>query len=366
MRKNRGKSTGGNWYRKRTKEDLKNQKSKNYYTGDSYLPSKPPAFRPKEGKNRIRILPPSPIWIDELGGDRHYGHPIWVHYGVGADKSTYACLRKMKDEACPVCEERERAVKERESKQYIDDLQPKLRMLYLIVDRKDEESDVKIWSATVKAIDEAITNLSEDEDTGEVLFIDSPEDGHDVRFMYTPPKGTVPGKYDNLGVIQKSSAVGNDEALDFVRDNALPNLVVYHDYERIKKVLEGGVGFSSNDEEEDDDDDEHEEKKTRRSSKPKRARKEEPEDVDDDDEEEETSDNESEDLTWEEVQEMNEDSLMDALADNGFDKEEIGDMEDEEEMRKELCDELGLEPPAKPKKEKEAEKKARKLRRNKK
>src|SRR4029077_10309612 len=98
---------------------------------DSSLREGVDMFKPKEGSNMVRILPPR--W------DRaeHYGLQIFVHNNVGPDNSTYLCPRKMQDKRCPMCEAYQVA-REAGDEEDTKALRVNERYLYYIMDRDAE------------------------------------------------------------------------------------------------------------------------------------------------------------------------------------------------------------------------------------
>src|SRR5690348_4678402 len=59
-------------------------------------------YRPKQGANLLRILPPG--WPKAA----HYGLTIMAHRGVGPNDRQYLCLRENASspyKRCPICEE---------------------------------------------------------------------------------------------------------------------------------------------------------------------------------------------------------------------------------------------------------------------
>ena len=173
-------------YQKRDKADLKeraNMKGGNY---DSYIKPKFKQWKPKDGKNLIRILPPT--WDDA----RHYGLDIFINFNIGADNQAYLSLSKHGKGDDPLAEARREAQKEGD-KDLAKALNPNQRILYWIIDRNDEEEGPLLWSAPF-TFDKSLSNLCIDEDTKEVIFIDDPAKGRDVRFY---KEGTgLTTKYD--------------------------------------------------------------------------------------------------------------------------------------------------------------------------
>lgn len=242
--RDRGSSGSGFSYRRRTAEEMNKRSSMGGKDFDSYLRDDIKIWKPNDGANTIRILPPT--WPDPT----HYGYDIWVHYGVGPDNQAYLCLHKMKGEHCPICAERDRARKAGEDEQYVKDLEPTRRVLIYLIDREHEGEGVQAWAAPW-TIDRDITKVSVDRKTNEVLPVDDPEEGFDVEFDRTG-KG-VGTKYVGVAVARRESSLGSKKWLEFAIDNPLPSVLEYHGADHIEKVFGGGGEHRSRREREEGD-----------------------------------------------------------------------------------------------------------------
>ena len=235
-------------YQKRTKDDLKeraNMKGSNY---DTYIKPKFKQWKPKDGKNIIRVLPPT--W----GDARHYGLDIYVNFNIGADNQAYLSLSKHAKGDDPIAEAKREAQKEGE-KELAKKLSPSQRILYWIIDRNDEDEGPLLWAAPF-TFDKSLSNLCIDEDTKDVIFIDNPDNGRDVRF-YKEGTGLLT-KYDpsKMKVLAESSLAEDeglqDEWLEFITDNPLPEVLNFYDYDHIKASFDGQVGGRDDDAETDE------------------------------------------------------------------------------------------------------------------
>lgn len=348
------KGKAGFKYKKRGTDAWKKRAEQSGYNRRSMFKEEVNVFRPKEGDNLIRILPPT--WEDA----EHYGHEIWCHYGIGPDGDSFLDLQKMTGEADPIEEERMRALQEND-KEYANKLQSKKRVAVYIIDRDEEEKGIQLWSMPW-SMDADITTLAVDKRTGEVLDIDDPEEGYDVEFTKTGQG--IKTQYGGIAIARKSTPLDNDEALEEAVEMPIPETFVYYDYEEIEKAFNAGGSAYDDDEDEDDEDDEDEEDRPRKrgkgkgkKEKPKRKRKK-YDDEDEDDEEEE-----SPEYTWQAIQEMDFEDLLDVIDDENLDVEDDIDEDDEEEvddLRNEVCEELGLEKPKKRKPKKGEKEKLRK------
>ena len=194
-------------------------------------------FKPREGKNLVRILPPS--WPSA----EHYGYEIWCNYNIGVDSQQYLSLSKMKNYKDPIAEARKQAEREG-NKELADKLAPRKRILFYVIDRNAEEEGPQLWSAPW-TVDKDFCNLAFDEDTKEVVMIDHPEEGCDVRFY---KEGTgLATKYDSSKMrILKPSALHEDEAvmnkwLEYVQYHPIPDILNFYSYDHIAGVFDGFV-----------------------------------------------------------------------------------------------------------------------------
>lgn len=241
-------------YQKRSKDTLKeraNMKGGNY---DTLFKPTFKQWKPKEGKNLIRILPPT--WNDA----RHYGLDIFVNYSIGPDNQSYLSLNKHGKGEDPIAEARREALQEGD-KDFAKKLNFSQRILYWVIDRTDEDEGPLLWAAPF-TFDKSLSNLCIDEDTKEVIFIDDPVKGRDVRFYR---EGTALNtSYDPSKMkVLKESTVHEDEGLenewlDFIAENPLPEVLNFYSYDHIKAQFDGQSGKR-------DDDTEDEPKKPSRS-----------------------------------------------------------------------------------------------------
>lgn len=195
-------------------------------------------WKPKDGKNLIRILPAT--WESA----RHYGIDIFVNYSIGADNNQFLSLSKHGKGADPIAEARQEAQREGD-KALAKKLSPTQRILYWIIDRNDEAEGPVLFPAPF-TVDTNIANLCIDEDTKDVIFVDDPAEGCDIRFHR---EGTGLGTdYPAAKMkILKPSPLHEDETLenewlDFINENPLPEVLNFYDYDFIKNTFDGVIG----------------------------------------------------------------------------------------------------------------------------
>jgi hypothetical protein len=236
-------------YKPRSREDIKERANMRGGNFDSIFKSKFKLYKVRDGKNLIRILPPT--WDSA----KHYGLDLWVNYNVGADNQSYLSLSMMKGEADPLAEAKKQAEREGD-KELAAALKPRQRILMWIIDRQAEDEGPQLFSCPF-TLDKALANLSFDEDTKEILELDNDEEGCDVRFYKEGSGLKTDYPAEKIKIFDKSPLCDDqdlqDEWLDFVVNNPLPSVLEYHDYDHINNTFNGQVGSRAEKKDEDED-----------------------------------------------------------------------------------------------------------------
>ncbi len=280
-------------------------------------------WKPNDGDNRIRILPPT--WPKP----EHYGLDIYVHYGVGPDRGSYLCLDKMLGKPDPIAEERKIARDDGDEK-YSKELEAKRRVLVYLIDRDHPKEGIQAWSMPW-TVDRDIVKVSQDRDSGEVLQIDHPEEGYDVEFEKKGAKDRT--EYLGVAIARRSTPLNNDDAMEFAVENPLPDQLVYFPYDHIAKAF-GGQG-AQKERSRSSRDDEPEERGGRaggggrdRDEPPARGR-------------ESSRRSEPEEPTWESVHEMTYTELEDLIEQEDLDIKPK-EAKDDEDLADWICEEMKL------------------------
>src|SRR5580765_6786266 len=210
-------------YKGRTAESIR-QREQSGSDYDRYTTTEYPNYRPKDGDNTIRLLPPG--WMKssklrEKWGDQ-WGIEIWLHRNIGVDNGTYLCPNKMKGEPCPYCEARsDLLVEEGETDKYekkdkkgnrkerpSDKLKPRLGVLCLLIDRDDEKAGPQTWTMPKKQIEVEIQTRSRHKKTGAPILVDHPEEGFDISFKKTGSRLTT--KYIGVDVSRDATPLSDN------------------------------------------------------------------------------------------------------------------------------------------------------------
>jgi hypothetical protein len=244
------RSRTGFVYKPRSVEQFKERANRKTSLFDSIYKQGTDTFKARQGDNLIRFLPPT--WDDA----DHYGYTIYVHRNVGANNSTYLCLRKMLNKPCPCCEA-EKEARDAGEKEEADQLRASERIVSWILDRDADDPEKPIVYETSWTQDRDISSLCINERTGSVLMIDHPDKGFDVTIKRS---GTgLKTKYFGYAIAREDSPINDsekvqDEILEFIKENPIPNILHYYDYDYLKGVLSGTVAEKDKDLEQDDDD----------------------------------------------------------------------------------------------------------------
>lgn len=202
-------------------------------------------FKPREGRNTIRILPPT--WE----GADHYAFDAYINYGIGIDDQAYLSLSGMRNERDPLAEARKQAERQG-NKELADSLRPTRRALMYVVDRNAEEEGVQLWSCPF-SVDKAFCNLAIDEDSGAAIQVDVPlqsdefpDDGCDIRFHKEGTGKTTKYPADKMRILKPSPLHEDPEKMaewiDFAETHQIPNMLNFYDYDHIANVFDGHSG----------------------------------------------------------------------------------------------------------------------------
>ena len=326
-------------YRPRTTEEMHRRANQKSGSKEGFLKQEFTAWTPKDGTNRIRILPPT--W-DEAA---HFGLEVFAHYSIGPDNSSFLCPKKHGHGECSVCDERTK-LKNDGDEDAAKELAWKKRVAMWVVDRSEEDKGAQMWFAPW-TLDQEIAKQAFDEASGEALALDNPEKGYDV--IFTREKGTKnqPPSYTGVKIARKSSPLLDDEdevekILEFISENPVPDTLIFHDPEHIQQVFEGKSPTKR---------DEEEEEKPKKKGKPK-ARD---EDEEEEEEEEKPKKKKKKLPTWEEVHEMSQEDLSDfaEAQDVNFGNREFDSLRAVAQF---VCSKLGIEKDEDEEEEEEEEK----------
>lgn len=172
-------------FRKVSKEKIKEKFERSGVTRPHYLRADVPLYRPKEGDNFIRVLPP-------VGEMDDFGLDIWVHPFLGVERGSYLCLERTslfgrKKQKCIICDFYRKVQNAERSGQVSDlvkALAPKRRTLFWVLDvsNKPQSADPLVFDAPYRQVAEEILMRCIDRRTGEIIDISDVKEGREVYF----------------------------------------------------------------------------------------------------------------------------------------------------------------------------------------
>jgi len=192
-------------------------------------------YKARAGENAIRICPPT--WE----GARHYAYPIHVHFRVGPTLASVLCLRRMKNQRCPICEEAE-ALQKSGDEDSAKDLWPRKQHVAWIIDRKDESAGPLLYPMPAQKVDQAIVAICRDPETGELLYVDDVDQGYNLTFQKTGQNLNT--QYTGFVLSRRPSAMSSDPKRqeqweDFIHDHPIPDTLQWRSYDDVKRLFEG-------------------------------------------------------------------------------------------------------------------------------
>lgn len=226
-------------YRQRTPEQVKarQDQSPNTYA-KIFAVDHVPSFNPEDGPNRVRYIPA--MWPEAS----HYGFDVWIHYSIGPNKERFLCTKNMLGEPCAICDvsaEEYSQPEESRDKELLKALRPTKRVAAWMINRKKQEDGPVLWLMP-RTFDEDVAKICYDEDSGELLLVEDPEDGYDITFTRAG-KG-MNTSYDGVAIARRSSPLSEDPAdlerwSEFCKKNQIPELFLFPNYDDVIATLTG-------------------------------------------------------------------------------------------------------------------------------
>lgn len=227
-------------YKPRSQEKMKERANRDGGDFDSIYKKGFKQFKPKNGDSCGRILPPT--WDDA----DHYGYKIYEHFGVGVKNSAYLCPKKMLGKPCCVCDEVD-VLKKAGEKDEAKQLEAKERYVVWWLNRDGETPDEpELWNMSWTQ-DRDIAAQCVHPRTGAILMIDEPDTGYDLMFKRkSTGKEATQVEYYGYQVDRNDSPIHEnqkiqDQILQFIEENPIPDILNFYDNDYLKKVMSGSV-----------------------------------------------------------------------------------------------------------------------------
>lgn len=206
---------------------------------DSWIRTEFTTYKPKDGTNAIRIMPPT--WEDIKKFGDGWDMKVFLHFGIGPDNATYLCAEKMRGEHCPMCAARMQLDDEEEAKQ----LRPGQRALAWIIDRNNEKAGPQPWGMPITQVFNDILGRAVDKKTRAPILVDDPDEGYDISFSRESTGGDSRNvQYRAIDIERDPSPLADDQKvqdrwLEFITKNPLPEILNFYDADYLEKVLKG-------------------------------------------------------------------------------------------------------------------------------
>ena len=254
-------------------------------------------FSPKEGRNRINIIPytiktknhPLVKRGEFEIGDKDYVMDIFTHRGVGPSEASVICLKSTYGKPCPICEYAAQLKKQGKEDEAAA-LKPSRRCFYNVQDCKNPDKLLVFEASHFLFEKELIDEARDDEEGGFVDFADE-EAGKEIKFRCSKVSkgGFEFNEFKSFSFEDRDENI-SDELLEAAI--SFDEIMNVPSYEEVEKILYGEDDEDDDEDEpvakskskkhaaEEDDDDEE----TPRKSKSKRVEKDDEDDEDEDDE----------------------------------------------------------------------------------
>jgi hypothetical protein len=243
---------------KRTTEDVDRASKESSSNYDNYTIPGITKYKPREGENRIRVMPPPDFgssaegkemqkeYLDKWGAD--WAIIALLHRNVGSDETTYLC-RKMKGKSCIVCD----MLDEMEPEEKDQQRQQKRPFCY-VIDRDNEKAGPQFWDMPM-GLYRDINLRSKDRRSGAVIYIDDPDEGYDI--MFTREGTGKKTKYAGVEIDRDSSPLHDSESkmerwLQKISEQPLPDILRFYSPDHIESTMMGASKKRDEDEEDED------------------------------------------------------------------------------------------------------------------
>jgi len=222
----------GTWQYKRPSQDAMKRKAESAgsrFRGKGYLQSDLyKAYVPRDGQNKLRIVPPLEVDVLEW-----YGLDVGLHRNVGLQKDMYLCLRYMSLGECPICELQTKELWD-EDPNLAKTYYPEKRCLVWVVDLLSENAmkELMLWSVAQGTLSD-IHNVTVDPETGKMIDLMDPRDGVAVFFKKSG-KG-IKTEYDSI-LLGKTAVPLPDAILN--QRKPVADLLIVPTYEEVKAATD--------------------------------------------------------------------------------------------------------------------------------
>ena len=171
-------------------------------------------------------------------GELHYERTFYVHRGIGVDGTSYICLRKTNDEACPICEFRAKLTKDPDADEdLIKDLAPKERQLFNVINTKEKNKGVQLWEISFhlfgKTLDREVKNSDEEDNYENFAEL---EGGFTLKCGIEEKSFNRQSFYEVVSINFKPREEDYDEDI-LEQTTCLDDILIIKDYDELKDIF---------------------------------------------------------------------------------------------------------------------------------
>lgn len=251
-------------------------------------------FSPKEGRNRINIIPytiktknhPLVRRGEFEIGDKDYVMDIYTHRGVGPSEASVICLKSTYGKPCPICEYAAQ-LKKQGKEDEAGALKPSRRVFYNVQDCKNPDKLLVFEASHFLFEKELIDEARDDEEGGFVDFADE-ESGKEIKFrcLKVSKGGYEFNEFKSFSFEDRDENIPDELLESAISFDEIMNVPTY---EEVEKILHGedddddepATKTKNKNREEDEGDEDGEEYETPKKSKSKHVEDDDDEDEDD-------------------------------------------------------------------------------------
>lgn len=284
-------------------------------------------FTPKEGKNRINIIPyvvktkndPLVHSGDAEIGDQSYMLDLWVHNYVGDTSAEVICPKSNFNKPCPICKQAQE-FKDAGKKDEASALWPKRRCYYNVIDVKNPDEGIQVFNISHFLFEkELIEEARASSDDGDIIDFVDIDDGKMIEFRAAEVEKSFGGKLTKFLEYKSFVFKERDEALD---PSLIEEAISFDECMKVLTPAEIEKILYGEDSEDDDDDDTPPKKGKAPAKKPTKKIEDNDDEDEEDDEDEDEEDSEDDD---------DEDSDDDTDEDDEEEEEDEEDTDDDED-----------------------------------
>lgn len=208
-------------------EDLKKQyeESQSFGRRAGYTVSDVDVFKPRDGENCIRIVPP--IELHEI---KSYSIEAWVHFSVGINNTAFLCRKEMQRKRCYICEQATPELweeDEEKAKSYWPG--PPRRLIWICDLKSDEPEKLLLWSCPSTLYKEILgQSRKRDQD----IMIDVSDEDSGVPVYFDKHGKGLRTKYSNVQLGEEAIPL-DESVLDQRR--TFEDAIIISEYKEVKQ-----------------------------------------------------------------------------------------------------------------------------------